>query len=212
MSHSAPRWGFLASAVSDRTGPIHGSESGYQRGSGLHSTALSALLRRIPCFHWSFFRVQEKSLNAPVTLTARADPRDTALLAKQGSQPQRSRTLTRSLFWVRLIGLIAIIGYGVVGAYQGVFQQRTGLSAREIDCPYRVSLIRDRVVALTQRLPHQSLHDPQDDVVSTLIRETQAACPDPDAQHKLERISERLGAYQSNRTEDAKARHELLAL
>ena len=145
-------------------------------------------------------------------MTTRVDPRDSAFLAKQGSQPQRSRTLTRSLFWVRLIGLVAIIGYGVIGAYQGVSQQRTGLSAREIDCPYRVSLIRDRVVALTQRLPHQSLHDPQDDVVSTLIRETQAACPEPDAQHKLERISERLGAYQRNRAEDAKARHELLAL
>ena len=154
----------------------------------------------------------ENAFNARTALTARADPRDTALLAKQGSNPQRSRTLTRSLFWVRLIGLVAVIGYGVLGAYLGVSQQRTGLSAREIDCPYRVSLIRDRVVALTQRLPHQSLHDPQDDVVSTLIRETQAACPEPDAQHKLERISERLGAYQRNRAEDAKARDELLAL
>ncbi len=148
-------------------------------------------------------------------MTGRGEPSDTALLAKQGSHPQRSRTLTRSLFWVRLIGLVAIIGYGVTGAYLGVVQQRTGLSpgeAAEIDCPYRVNLIRDRVVALTQRSPQQSLHDPQDDVVSTLIRETQAACPDSDAQQKLESIAERLHAYQRNRAEDAQARHELLAL
>lgn len=149
-------------------------------------------------------------------LTTRREAGDTALLAKQGSQPQRSRTLsrtlTRSLFWVRLIGLVAVIGYGVTGAYLGVVQQRVGLSPGEIDCPYRVSLIRDRVVALTQRSPQQSLHDPQDDVVSTLIRETQAACPDPDAQQTLQSIAARLDTYQRNRAEDAKARHELLAL
>lgn len=149
-------------------------------------------------------------------MTGRGEPSDTALLAKQGSQPQRSRTpsrtLTRFLLWVRILGLVAIIGYGVTGAYLGVVQQRVGLSPGEIDCPYRVNLIRDRVVALTQRSPQQSLHDPQDDVVSTLIRETQAACPDSDAQHKLESIAERLHAYQRNRAEDAQARHELLAL
>ncbi|MCR9165474.1 MAG: hypothetical protein ACE37F_12045 [Nannocystaceae bacterium] len=149
-------------------------------------------------------------------MTGRREPSDTALLAKQGSQSQRSRTpsrtLTRFFLWVRILGLVAIIGYGVTGAYLGVVQQRVGLSPGEIDCPYRVNLIRDRVVALTQRSPHQSHHDPQDDVVSTLIRETQAACPDPDAQHTLESIAERLHAYQRNRAEDSQARHELLAL
>jgi hypothetical protein len=113
---------------------------------------------------------------------------------------------------VRILGLVAVIGYGVIGAYQGVAQQRVGLSHGEIDCSYRVNLIRDRVVALTQRSPQQSLHDPQDDVVPTLIRETQAACSDPDAQQQLERIAEQLHAYQRNRAEDAQARQELFTL
>ncbi len=113
---------------------------------------------------------------------------------------------------MRIFGFVALIGYGVLGAYQGVVQQRVALSPGDVDCPYRVSLIRDRVVALIQRSPHQSLHDPQDDVVSTLIRETQAACPDSDAQQRLQSIAQRLHAYQRNRAEDAKARHELLAI
>ncbi len=156
-------------------------------------------------------RPENRVESAPV-LTAHADSRDNGGLAKQGSQPNRNRNLARILTWVRIVGLVALIGYGVFGAYKGVVQQRVGLPSEEVDCPYRVSLIRDRVVALTQRSPQQSLRDPQDDVVSTLIRETQAACPESDAQHQLQSIAERLHAFQRHRAQDAQARHELLAL
>ncbi len=76
-----------------------------------------------------------------------------------------------------------------------------------------MQLIRDRVVALTERSPRQSVRDPQDDVVSTLIRETQGACASDDAQlHRLERIGELFDTLQRIRTQGAETRRELLAL
>ena len=115
--------------------------------------------------------------------------------------------------WVRSFGLIGVILYGVAGAFTGLLQQRSGLGTEQIDCDYRVELLRDRVVALTERSPQQSLRDPQDDVVSTLIRETQTACADDDAQSaRLQLIGERLREHQRLRAQEAEARRELLAL
>lgn len=114
---------------------------------------------------------------------------------------------------MRIVGLVGVIAYGAVGAAVGVNQQRLGLAPDQIDCAYRVELLRDRVVALTERSVQQSLHDPQDDVVSNLIRETQAACAS-DERHvaALERLWTRLRAHQRVRAQEAEARRELLAL
>jgi hypothetical protein len=115
--------------------------------------------------------------------------------------------------WIRGIGLIGVILYGIAGALTGLAQQRRGLGTDQIDCDYRVELLRDRVVALTERSPQHSLRDPQDDVVSTLIRETQTACADDDAQSaRLQLIGERLREHQRLRAREAEARRELVAL
>jgi hypothetical protein len=115
--------------------------------------------------------------------------------------------------WVRAVGLIGVIFYGIAGAFTGLLQQRVGLPPDQIDCDYRVELLADRVVALTERSPQQSLRDPQDDVVFTLIRETQTACADDDAQSaRLQLIGERLREHQRVRAQEAEARRELLAL
>lgn len=113
-----------------------------------------------------------------------------------------------------MVGTLAVILYGIGGIYTGIAQQQLGLPPGEIDCAYRVELLRDRVAALTQRSPQQSLRDPQDDVVSTLIRETQAACATKDAQsaRELETIASKLREHLRLRAREAEARRDLLAL
>ena len=134
---------------------------------------------------------------------------DTAGALKKGSQPQRGRIF----MWVRAVALIGVISYGIIGATSGIAQQREGLGADQIDCAYRVELLRDRVVALTERSPQHSLRDPQDNVVSNLIRETQTACADDAAQReRLQLIGERLSKHNRLRAEETEARRELLAL
>jgi hypothetical protein len=129
------------------------------------------------------------------------------LLALKGSQPPR-----RLLPWVQLVGALVAILYGVVGVYGGLAQQRSGLAPSEIDCGYRTRLIRDRVIALTERSPAHSADDPQPDVVSKLIRETLAACSDDaESVRRLESIDAHLHAHVERRALDIQARHELLA-
>lgn len=115
--------------------------------------------------------------------------------------------------WVQLIGVIVIILFGVVAVTLGLAQQRPGLSPNEVDCRYRVRLIRDRVVALTLRSPALRDGDPQDDVVLNLIRETQAACSaDATSIQTLGRIREHLRAHVEHNARESEVRHELLAL
>ena len=137
--------------------------------------------------------------------------RGTLVRALKGSQPPRN---LRLLTWVRIAGSVAIIAYGVLAIYNGIAQQRVGLDSEAVDCSYRVRLLRDRVVALTERSPQQSRGDPQDEIVSTLIRETQAACAatDADSTRQLEEIQQRLHAHLQLRAREAEARRDLLAL
>ncbi|MBK6916697.1 MAG: hypothetical protein IPH07_04780 [Deltaproteobacteria bacterium] len=115
---------------------------------------------------------------------------------------------------IRLVGVSAAILWGVVGVSRGLAQQSVGLPSGEIDCAYRVQLLRDRVVALTQRSPSDRATDPQDHVVSNLIRETRTACAnrgDLESEHALEAIDLRLREHLESRSRDQQARRELLA-
>ncbi|MEM7157515.1 MAG: hypothetical protein AAF799_32040 [Myxococcota bacterium] len=114
---------------------------------------------------------------------------------------------------MRVIAIVGAILYGVVGISLGLAQQRSGLAPGEVDCPYRVRLIRDRVVALTQRSPSFRDGDPQDDVVLNLIRETQAACTaDAASMQTLEKIEAQLQAHVEHGALESEIRRELLAL
>lgn len=115
--------------------------------------------------------------------------------------------------WVQLIGVVVIILFGVVAVTAGLAQQRPGLAPSEVDCRYRVRLIRDRVVALTLRSPNLRQGDPQDDVVVNLIRETQAACSaDAASMQTLGRIRDHLRAHIEHNNRESEVRRELLAL
>ena len=94
--------------------------------------------------------------------------------------------------------MVGTIVYTIVGASMGIAQQRIGMAAGHIDCEYRVTLIRDRVVALLERSPQQAADDPQESIVSTLIRETHKACAQTDAEstRKLEIIDAQLREHQ----------------
>lgn len=115
-------------------------------------------------------------------------------------------------FWVRTVGLVGIIGCGVAGAGLGLAQQVLDQPPEAVDCEYRVMLIRDRVIALTERSTSFARGDPQDDAVSNLIRETQAACAGTDAQPKLDTIETLFEAHRSRRAQEMKATDAVLAL
>lgn len=138
---------------------------------------------------------------------ARSGDTPTAL---EGKKPPRG---PRFWSWVRLVGAVIAILYGTVGVSLGLSQQQRGLAPGEIDCAYRVELLRDRVVALTERSPNQRGGDPQVHVVSNSIRETLAACSDNEhARRRLEAIGTHLSQHAQRSAGDEEARRELLAL
>lgn len=144
-------------------------------------------------------------------LTAAPPSRKTEQALNQGPQPSR---LVRIAARIRFVGVFGAILWGVVGVSRGLAQQSLGLPPAEIDCAYRVQLLRDRVVALTQRSPLSGATDPQDDVVSNLIRETRTVCAerrDAESTHALDAIDRRLREHLQSRSRDQQARRELLA-
>ena len=143
-----------------------------------------------------------------LALTDRVGRAHAAFALTQGPKEHRIYT------WVRIVGAVAAIGYGVTGVYLGIAQQTIGLPPEQVDCKYRVQLLRDRVVALTERSTAEAANDPQDNVVSTLIRESLAACAerDPQSSKELERIAAILRDHLEHTAREADARRELLAL
>ncbi len=116
---------------------------------------------------------------------------------------------------IRIVGAVGAILWGVVGISKGLAQQTSGLAPESIDCAYRIQLLRDRVVALTERSPHERADDPQDNVVSNLIRETRTACAargDIESTQHLDHVARRLRDHLLLRTSEDQARRELLAL
>ena len=113
---------------------------------------------------------------------------------------------------MRIAGTVGVILYGFAAVYTGIAQQRLGLETEAIDCAYRVRLIQDRLVALLERSHRRSGVDPQEHVLSNLLRETQAACAADDAhRERLEMLEQRLEALRHNRALEADAVDELLA-
>ena len=142
-------------------------------------------------------------------LTDRAGP-ETLHIELEGKQPPRG---LRFLSWARSVGAVFAILSGVVGVSIGLSQQRRGLAPSEIDCDYRVELLRDRVIALTERSPITRRGDPQVHVVTNSIRETLAACSDNErASSRLETIGTHLSQHLQRSAGDEEARRELLAL
>jgi hypothetical protein len=107
------------------------------------------------------------------------------------------------------VGIIGAIIFGMAAIYAGIAQQRVGLDDAKIDCRYRVQLLRDRVIALTNQSLQSWLRDQDDqpEVVSTLIRETQVACAtrDPQSANELQRLESHLVGYEQWRASQAKA-------
>lgn len=113
--------------------------------------------------------------------------------------------------WVRIIGIVGVILWGVSAITLGLAQQRSGLAPGEVDCPYRVQLIRNRVVALTLRAPRFREGDPQNDVVLHLIRETQEACSaDASSTQSLEQIEAVLRSHLQHDALDRENRRGLV--
>lgn len=105
--------------------------------------------------------------------------------------------------------------YVFIGVGVGLAQQDPNLPAEEVDCEYRVKLIRDRLVSHMDRSSQAPPRDPEADTkFSTLLRKTRAACAatDPDLVNKLDAIERIFEEQQVRRSAEQTAREELLAL
>ena len=117
------------------------------------------------------------------------------------------------LSWVRVVGLSGTTVYLVAGGYTGVSQQRVGLPEEVIDCDYRVELLRDRIVAAAERPRHTASDRSGDQIVSTLLRETQAACAvrSPSLRSSLDALNSTFDAFRERVDADLAARRTLRA-
>ena len=114
---------------------------------------------------------------------------------------------------MRVIGSVGVISYGVAGVFAGLAQQRPELPQEKIDCEYRVYLLRERVVARLDQSRPKAQDANRGDPLSTLLRESQAACSDdPELARRIDTIQGQLAAHQARIQHDARARQELLAL
>lgn len=129
---------------------------------------------------------------------------ETGAALNTGSQPPRKSPI---FTWVRIIGYVAAIAYGVAAVYLSVVPNTS--ARNDADCADRVRLLRDRVLTVIER--SQPTPSPQNDPVLNLIRETQATC----AASQSERLREleKLWLRQRGLWEgEAEVRRELLAL
>lgn len=123
--------------------------------------------------------------------------------------------------WIRILGAVVLIAFALWGVGLGLRQQIPGLPDDQADCPYRVELMRMRLLALMDRSPVRLTADGRADAGSeadedfaNLLRETHAACGDasPEIAHKLERIAYQHARERERRRQSAAAREELSAL
>jgi hypothetical protein len=115
--------------------------------------------------------------------------------------------------WIRILGAVVLIAFALWGVGMGLRQQIPGLPDDQADCPYRVELMRMRLLALMDRSPWSAGNEADEDFAN-LLRETHAACGDasPETAHKLERIALHHARERERRRQAAAAREELSAL
>ena len=78
---------------------------------------------------------------------------------KQYNTPRRRRVFT----FLRIGGTVAILVYVFVGVGIGLVQQNPDLPADDVQCEYRVTLIRDRLVSHMDRSTQAPPRDPEAD-------------------------------------------------
>lgn len=130
---------------------------------------------------------------------------------KQPNRPRRRRVFT----FLRIGGTVAILVYVFVGVGIGLVQQDPFLPADDVQCEYRVTLIRDRLVSQLDRSTQAPPRDPEADAkFSNLLRKTRAACAaeNPDLGRKLDSLERIFSEHQDRRRLHDAARKELLAL
>ena len=119
---------------------------------------------------------------------------------------------TKRLFTViRIAGAVLLGGFILTGLLTGLRQQVTGLEANDVDCEYRVRILRDRLLNTMER---PVLSARADDAFDNLFRETRTACADrdPELNKKLNQIQGIADQAKAWRARSAKARTELHAL
>jgi hypothetical protein len=112
---------------------------------------------------------------------------------------------------LRVFGAVSIAGFVLTGTLIGLRQQVTGLEADQVDCDYRVRILRDRLLNTMER---PILSARAEDAFDTLLRETRAACADrdPELNKKLNEIQGIADQAKAWRTRSAEARAALRAL
>jgi hypothetical protein len=117
----------------------------------------------------------------------------------------------RLFFWIRVSGTALLVVYSLWGPIAGLYQQVKGLQPESIDCEYRVTILRDRLLNAMER---PRFRERSSETFAHLLRETHAACADtkPELIPKLETLSQIHDEHRDWRLRSAAARAELRAL
>ncbi|MCA9689104.1 MAG: hypothetical protein R3A51_19935 [Nannocystaceae bacterium] len=107
--------------------------------------------------------------------------------------------------------------YLVVGIYAGLAQQLLVRPVANLDCDYRVDLVRDRLVSLIEQPPRGDEHPRlarATDKFSNLLRDTETRCgtADPTLRTKIVTLRESFDNFRSRHERQASDRRNLLAL
>jgi hypothetical protein len=96
----------------------------------------------------------------------------------------------------------------------GLAQQDPDLPDDEIDCDYRVRLMRDRLLSHMDRSSQAPPRGAAEQKFSTLLRKTRTACADqaPDLAAEIDSIEQIFEEHQARRRDEEAAREVLLAL
>ena len=127
--------------------------------------------------------------------------------------PLAQRTLS---VWLRIISAGALTVFILWGAVDGLWKQRSTIPSGSIDCAYRATLFRDRLVSILER-PVQTISEPASSKelqFFTLLRETREVCArsNPELKSKFERMSAISEDFLLQRQRVRQARDELRAM
>ena len=128
----------------------------------------------------------------------------------QALTQSRAIRTQRLFLWSRILGTGLLITFSLWGVVAGLRQQVLGLPPESIDCPYRIQILRDRLLNSMER---SRLSAGSGTAFTQLLRETRAACTsNPALQHKLEVIERIANEQETARRRAEVARDELRAL
>ncbi len=115
-----------------------------------------------------------------------------------------------------MAGSLVTIAYIVVGLYLGLAQQLLVRPVENLDCDYRIDLVRDRLVSLIEQAPRVRIERARKGKhkFNNLLQDTQTRCSatDPELKAKIHEIRRMYNEFNDRSAAESAAIERLLDL